>query len=248
MLPKVKRYFNKESVKGTYTREEVEIDYYDDRIKIIHQYTDKIDYFLDVGCGSGLFLKTVEMKLGVGKIFGVDISDEMIKKSYSRLQKSNDASLLLSDVLKLPFKKRVFDFIYTESLLHHVIGRTKAQSKDLSRMALCQMRDILKTNGFLLLTELFYESYGFSTLTSYILFYFLSFFDKYNLSPPLKKAPMGLIVSFYTREELEKMIKSINGTIIEKQEIKWGRGYKEKATLLKDRGEITYLIQFNHNK
>ena len=224
------------------------MDYYEDKISLLSKYADKIDYVLDVGCGSGVFLQAVQLAIDIDKIIGVDLSEEMIKKSLFHHDSSENISLLNCDVLRLPLKGSSFNLIYVESLLHHLVGETRAQSKNQARMAIKGMSDLLRPNGFLLLTELFYESYGFSTFTSSIIFTFLSLFDKYNVSPPLKEAPKGLIVSFYTRKELYEMIESLNGTIVEEQEIEWGRGFKEKAVLLKKRGKITYLIQFSNIK
>ena len=241
-----KLYFDRTSRTGKYTLNYIKdpIEKYDNKLKLISKFANKTDCLLDVGCGSGLFLQAVQRTIKIDKICGVDFSPEMLKKaSFSRL--SNDKmNLCEGDALRLPFKKNSFNWVNNEALLHHLISVTRKKSKNLARKAIKEMRDVLKPNGFLLLTELYYESYGATTLTSNIIFTFLSFFNKYGITPPLKETPKGLIVSFYTRSELVDIIQSLNGIIMDEQEEDWGMRIKEKAAFLHKRGKITYLIQF----
>lgn len=95
------------------------------------------------------------------------------------------------------------------------------------------------------LEELYYESLGVPTLTSNILFVFLSFFDKIGISSLiLKEAPKGLIVPFYTRFELRTLIRSLGGIILKELIKSWRVGFREKFALLRERGKIIFLIQF----
>jgi SAM-dependent methyltransferase len=54
-------------------------EYYIDALKQL-----KFNSLLDVGCGSGEFLVTVESEFGNVKLFGIDLSPEMIKKSKKK--------------------------------------------------------------------------------------------------------------------------------------------------------------------
>jgi len=78
--------------------------------------------------------------------------------------------------MRLPFKENSFDCIHMEALLHHIVGRSKAESKNKAAAAILEARRVLKPGGFLLLTELYFESVGVLTLTSSMLFAFLHFF------------------------------------------------------------------------
>lgn len=249
MLIKIKEYFNRTSKSEKYTHRYVKypLDYYERKIKLLSLYLKERDCLLDVGCGSGLFMQAIQSTMELSKICGMDFSEEMIRKSLSISFMSKDVHLSQGDVLRLPFKRCSFDFINIDSLLHHLVSLTRTQSKNLAKIALMELRDVLKPNGYLLLNEIYYESYGFSALTSQIIFSLLSLFNKLSIKFPIKEAHKGLIVSFYTRHELTEMITALNGLILEELERGLGMGLREKAVLLHRWGEITYLIQFAKN-
>lgn len=71
---------------------------------------------LDVGCGSGLFLQKIA---NVSKIrVGVDISHKML----SNAKKNNTSStyLICADADYLPFKKKIFDSVFTFTFLQNM--------------------------------------------------------------------------------------------------------------------------------
>lgn len=67
---------------------------------------------LDVGAGTGIF--TYYLIKHSKKVLGVDISEQLIKKSPCR------DKLILADAFSLPFKDNAFDIVLTSCLLHHV--------------------------------------------------------------------------------------------------------------------------------
>jgi len=241
MSLKIKKYFNKESKKGRYVRNYVEdtMIFYKDQLKIISDYINEIDYFLEIGFGAGLFLRAINTRFEIDKVCGIDLSEQMVKRA-----RTNNFILIQGEILNIPFKERSFNLIYIESLLHHLISDTKKKSKDLTILALKNIRNILKPEGFLLLKEVFYESYIFSKLTSLLVFYLLKMFNTINIPPPIKEASRNLMVSFYTRSELEELLKDHNGIIVEKKEYEKKCNLKEKIFFLDKKGVIIFLVQF----
>lgn len=73
------------------------------------------DYVLEVGCGAGNILK----KLKAGKIFGVDISERMVKKCYRKL--AGRGTIIKAFGERLPFKDGVFDRVICSEVIEHVL-------------------------------------------------------------------------------------------------------------------------------
>ena len=69
---------------------------------------------LDIGCGTGLFLKAAE-EAGL-KVFGVDISQRAVDIAQ---QKVPTASVVRSKGEELPFEARMFDYIFFGGTLEH---------------------------------------------------------------------------------------------------------------------------------
>lgn len=70
------------------------------------------DYILDVGCGGGKTLDTLSGKAEMGKVFGIDISEESVKTSIKENKKNIDegkVEVLLADVAELPFDNDYFN-------------------------------------------------------------------------------------------------------------------------------------------
>lgn len=75
------------------------------------------DIVLDVGCGTGALLKQVYDEDHSRKLYGLDISKEMISISKERLQ--DKAIIKLGDSESLPFKDNYFDIVYCNDSFHH---------------------------------------------------------------------------------------------------------------------------------
>jgi ubiquinone/menaquinone biosynthesis C-methylase UbiE len=74
----------------------------------IKPFIKKREKILDVGCGSGIFAKKLEEKLGV-EIFGIDVFDGRIC----------DIPFLIFDGKKIPFPDNFFDSVLLSFVLHH---------------------------------------------------------------------------------------------------------------------------------
>jgi len=65
---------------------------------------------LDCGCGTGLWKETLEAK---GDVIGVDVNRKYLEKSLY-------ANVVFCSVTHLPFKNRVFDFVWACAVIEHV--------------------------------------------------------------------------------------------------------------------------------
>jgi ubiquinone/menaquinone biosynthesis C-methylase UbiE len=70
---------------------------------------------LDVGCSIGAHSKIFSTK--GAKVYGIDISEEMIKIAKSRVLKGN---FRVADMKKLPFKNNTFDLVFYGLSLHYI--------------------------------------------------------------------------------------------------------------------------------
>jgi ubiquinone/menaquinone biosynthesis C-methylase UbiE len=72
---------------------------------------------LDIGCGTGALLMMIHERKKDARLFGIDLSEEMIK--VARVKLGNAADLTVSDSEKLPFKSGPFDLILCTFSFHH---------------------------------------------------------------------------------------------------------------------------------
>ena len=77
--------------------------------------TNKYDRVVEVGCGAGNVIKNVSG----GQLFGVDISDFILRKAKQKLK--GVVHFFQGDVLNLPCKDQVFTRIICSEVLEHLL-------------------------------------------------------------------------------------------------------------------------------
>ena len=80
----------------------------------LNQIKDK--FVLDAGCGMGRYIEVVR-KYG-GKAVGIDIS-YAVDVAFKNLGFEKNIHIIQGDILNPPFKREIFDFIYSFGVLHH---------------------------------------------------------------------------------------------------------------------------------
>lgn len=73
-------------------------------------------FVLDAGCGMGRYADIVRKYGGV--VFGIDLS-YAVESAFRNIGLAENVHIVQGDILKPPFKKEVFDFIYSFGVLHH---------------------------------------------------------------------------------------------------------------------------------
>ena len=97
---------------------------------------------LDIGCGTGELLMMIQEQRKSVNLFGVDISEEMIKVAQAKL--GSTADLRVSESEKLPFKSGSFDLVLcTFSFHHHPNPMTVFK----------EMRRVLSSEGRLIMAD-----------------------------------------------------------------------------------------------
>jgi|SRR3989344_1825978 len=110
----------------------------DKRLDNIKKYIKKDDKILEIGCGSGNLLRFIDCK----NIFGLDISENMIKETKKAVQNGN---FIVGDAENLPYENNFFDKVIISEVLYYLPELEKA-IKETYR--------VLKKDGFLLITTL----------------------------------------------------------------------------------------------
>lgn len=100
----------------------------------------KHEFILDLGCGKGNLLE--KLKKYKSKLYGADISSEMIK--YARERLGNYAELKVADSESLPWEDNSFDIIVCTLSFHHYPNPGKS---------LNEMKRVLRRNGHIIIAE-----------------------------------------------------------------------------------------------
>lgn len=97
---------------------------------------------LDVGCGTGEILSIIRKLYPTALLYGIDISEEMLKKAEEK--KIDNLNLYLGDAEHLPFENARFDILICTDSFHHYPKPQKAVS---------EFYRVLDNDGYLLLAD-----------------------------------------------------------------------------------------------
>ena len=113
-------------------------------LKILKKYfsSTKRGFLLDLGCGTGR--DAIELARSGFKVYGIDISSEMIKIAKSGITDNESIEFLQGDSEHIPYEDEHFDAVICSSSFHHY-PRPVA--------SLSEIRRVLKKNGHLFLLE-----------------------------------------------------------------------------------------------
>lgn len=96
---------------------------------------------LDAGCGTGNLLKILNDRNDNLKLYGADISKEMLKIAR---KKEKNAKLKLESVEKLSFRKNYFDYVFSIDAFHHYYDYT---------LVMRNFYRVLKKGGYLIVVD-----------------------------------------------------------------------------------------------
>jgi SAM-dependent methyltransferase len=101
---------------------------------------------LDVGCGTGDFLRLLAPLVSPGRAVGADLSETMMTEASQRSDAdASNVSFRVASVLELPFENGGFDRVIATQLLLHVPDPWKA---------LAEMNRVLASGGMISVTEI----------------------------------------------------------------------------------------------
>ena len=142
-LSRSRDYF--ETVAGDWER--IRKSYFDDRVAslAIEKLLPRNLVLVDVGCGTGSL--TFELARFAGKVIGIDLSQEMLRRAreVAKKKKVTNVDLRLGDALKLPITKHSVDAAFCVMVLHFLADPEKAIAE------LCR---IVRPGGSIVLVDL----------------------------------------------------------------------------------------------
>lgn len=70
------------------------------------------DHVLDIGCGTGRGVTTLQSAVGpTGKVVGIDVAEQMCRLTRDRLEVDSPSAVVCGDTLALPFDSSGFDAV-----------------------------------------------------------------------------------------------------------------------------------------
>ena len=99
---------------------------------------DGVKFALDDGCGGGRYTLALK-EIGCSTVYGIDASKNSVSfaKKMTPFSKK-EVNFFTSSVLELPFENDLFDFVFSNGVLHHTINTQKG---------LEEIYRVLKTGG-----------------------------------------------------------------------------------------------------
>jgi ubiquinone/menaquinone biosynthesis C-methylase UbiE len=148
--------------------------------------------WLDIGCGTGALLLLIGQQKKDAQLFGVDLSEQMIKVARSKLGKTVD--LRVSDSEKLPFEDNQFDLITCTFSFHHYPK---------PKTALAEMQRVLSPNGRVIIAD----ASAFFPINQI-----------HNLLAPLRKDGT---IRVYSRAGMQKLAQSVGLVVSSWSKLNW---------------------------
>lgn len=160
---------------------------------------------LEVGGGNGYMSDLISSNTPI-KIF---YNSEIVPEVYET-QINTDVNLIGSSALNLPYKDCTFDYIIVKNLLHHLVGKTRRESKENAKKAIKETSRVIKDGGYIIILE----QYNKYSLFASIVFYLTIFGSLFKIG--LKSFGWGVdvIVSFLTPKQIKMLIEKENIKIV----------------------------------
>jgi 2-polyprenyl-3-methyl-5-hydroxy-6-metoxy-1,4-benzoquinol methylase len=196
--------------------------------------------FLDIGGGSGIFSSFLKRNCSELEVTLVDPSLKMLEKNCDKTFVKYQGQL--PNKLNIPEGKK-FNYILIKEVLHHITGKSINESKELVIESLKNSKNLMEDNGYLMIHELFYESYLFQTLARNCIFYLLKIQKIIRFKFLPNEFLSGLSVCFYTRTELQHFFQQCGFVIIDTYKEDWANNLKKQILLLRNWGRILYILK-----
>lgn len=175
-------------------------------------------------------IKICEFGGGAGQLLG-EIQKSYPQHSYTNVEivadykqhlVSRKIFFVLGSVLNSRFHDNTFDVLIMRDVLHHLVGRNYKETLVNQRLALNELKRLVKSKGVIFIEELTNES----EIATRIIYYLSSINSKIGMRLPSLHISANIIVAFLTGRKLFDLCSSIFGrNTIKKQvltlETKW---------------------------
>ncbi len=182
-------------------------------VEIIKLHRAGKQSLLEIGCGTGSALEFIKSQTGLDDLCGIDISKRSLDEARKRVDCHTFAGSILDRTLAAKIDKR-YDFVIVSSVLHHLVGGTRGESRKNAVLAVSNALRLLNRGGFLIVGETTFRTSAAMTALFYIKRLTTRFSRdrihiggrEYNIGAP--------VVSFYSNDQVIDIIKSAEGTEI----------------------------------
>jgi hypothetical protein len=140
-------------------------------------------------------------------------------------------------------RDETFFFIHVRNVLHHLVGITVNESRNMVKKSLLALRDHLDDSGFLLILDEHWEGCVIPTSSRTLVFFLLSVARRLNIKFPHRLHLKGLIVCFYTISELENMFKDCGFEVLQFRDFPLPNNRLKKFLFLKRWGTMLFIVR-----
>ena len=209
-------------------------------LDFIRSHASSEDKILEVGGGSGAFLDLVLENTSIKETYNMELVYEAYKK-----QVNEGICLIGGNALDLPFKDCSFEWVVIKNVLHHLVGKTRRESKAYARRAVEELTRVTKDGGYVIILDQ-YNRYRFF---SSVVFYLTLFFSVFSIGFKSFGWGKNVIVSFLTPDEIRNLLMGTgNVEIILSRENRLNVSKKWKYTLLmSDIGRLVVIGKVRRN-
>jgi len=104
---------------------------------------------LDLGCGTGAVMQAIFELFPDKRVYGIDISENMLQKAKEKLK--DKATLTLGDSEHLPYANEMFDVVYCNDSFHHYPAPEKV---------IAEVYRVLKPTGSFIISDCWQPFFG----------------------------------------------------------------------------------------
>lgn len=134
---------------------------------------------------------------------------QLVYEAYKK-QVNGGICLMGGNALNLPFKDRSFEWVVIKNLLHHLVGRTRRESKMFAKRAVEELTRVTKVGGYIIILDQYNKHRFFSS----VIFYLTLFFSVFGISFKSFGWSKNVIVSFLTPDETRDFLTKSDGVEI----------------------------------
>ncbi|MFH1753941.1 MAG: class I SAM-dependent methyltransferase [Candidatus Omnitrophota bacterium] len=182
-------------------------------VEIINLYRAGSRSLLEIGCGTGSALEFIKSRTGMDELCGIDVSARSLDEAKKRVGCETVSASILDKDLHKKIDKR-YDFVLISSVLHHLVGKTRSESRKNALFAVSNALRLVNKGGFLIVGETTFKTEAAMTALFYVKRLTTKISSKrihlggseYNIGAP--------VVSFYSNDQVLEMIRSAGETEI----------------------------------